>query len=98
MATVLSNEDRERLRAIYDALPSNVPKAYEPYPGKRKKLAKVIHDIDELMQAGEWSHWKSWASWDFTRLPITYCFVCMWPVKLRQLLNHILWRTHKIRM
>lgn len=84
---VLSNEEKERLRGIYEALPSNVPKVYEPYPVKRKKLAKVIHDIDLLIEKGEWTHWRSWASWDFSRLPISYCFVCLHPVKLKPSLN-----------
>ena len=97
ISTILSDEERERLRAIYDALPSNVPKVYESYPVKRKKLAKIIHEIQELMNAGEWEHWYSWTAWDPVRMPITYCFVCLYPVKLVKFVNPMTGKLLKLK-
>ena len=74
--------DPEIQKAWDEQLESNVPKSYDDYPTKRKKLAVHIHEIDDLMQRGVWRWWRTWDAWDNVRNPQTYCFECHYPVRL----------------
>ena len=76
----LSIEERQKR---WDELESSVPpRVLEPYPVKRKKLAVAIKEIDDLINRRVWTHWPSWSKWDFMRMPITYCFECLYPARL----------------
>lgn len=93
-AITISIDERDKLREQYAQLESCVPKVYEPYPEKRKKLAKAIHIIDQCIKEKTWDHWTSWDKWDFSRLPLTFCFVCLYPAKLRPTVNPM---THELK-
>lgn len=84
LAVSLTEEDRKHLREVYESLESNVPKSYDDYPTKRKKLAIKIHEIQDLMDKGQWRWWRTWEQWDNVRLPICYCFECHYPVRLQK--------------
>lgn len=84
---MLSVQEKERLREIWEDLPPSLPKVYEEYPKKRAKLAKAVYYIDDKIKKGIWPYWVSWSKWDSERLPITYCFECQWPVRLKPTVN-----------
>ena len=78
-------EERQRL---WDQLkPSRVSKVYDPYPKKRKNLAEWVHYIDFELKARTWDFWQSWNRWDFHKMPITYCFECQYPARLKPTLS-----------
>jgi hypothetical protein len=71
----------ETMKAIYDDLPV-MPKQFEDYLTKRKKLARVIKEIQTLMDKNQWSYWRTWDKWNTERYPV-FCFECGYPVKVR---------------